>query len=435
MKRLSTFITLMLAAFMLQAQQANQINFDQLAKKIEKSNSEIADAKKSVKVNTWITRGGLYAEVYESQLLNAYPGMDMQTFGLIIGKPLQQTQEDVDGVAVDKYTMERINFFFVNGKLDHWEVTKPLVENPLDIAFESYNKAIELDNGGKKTKKIVEGLNKLKGDFVNEGSNAYSLKNYKKAFENFAKAIKIGKNPLLNHKDTAIYYYTALSAQLAGLYEDALPYYKQALDLNFTSGGSIYFNIFDAYKSLGKAEEGVTYLEDGFLKYPQNSNILFSLISYYLDKGEDPNKIIGLIDKAIEQEPSNSSLYFAKGTLFDRLGNVDEAVSAYSKAIELKSDYFDAYYNIGALYFNIGVKYVEEANKVPANDTEKYDELMDKANKEFKMALPYMEKARNVNPESKEVLDALKNIYFRFRNESDDFMNKYNEVNEKIKSL
>jgi len=435
MKRLSTFITLMLAAFMLQAQQANQINFDQLAKKIEKSNNEIADAKKSVKVNTWITRGDLYTEVYESQLLNAYPGMDFQAFGIVVGKPMQQTQEETDGVAIDKYVMERVDFFFINGKLDHWKFTKPLIEKPLDIAYESYNKAIELDNGGKKSKKIIEGLSKLKGDLVNEGSNLYARKDYKGAFENFVKVVKIGEKPLLNHKDTAIYYYTALSAQLAGLYEEALPYYEKALKLDFTSEGSIYFNIFDAYRSLGKADEGVKYLEDGFLKYPQNTSILFSLIGYYLDKGENADRIIELINKAISQEPNNSSLYFAKGTLYDRLGNEDLADSAYSKAIEIDSNYFDAYYNLGVLYFNIGVKYLEEANKVPANETEKYDEIMENAGKEFKKAMPYMEKAREIKPDSKEVLEALKSIYFRFRNESEELMNKYNEVNEKIKSL
>ena len=60
---------------------------------------------------------------------------------------------------------------------------------------------------------------------------------------------------------------------------------------------------------------------------------------------------------------------------------------------------------------------------------------MAKANVEFRKSLPYMEKALEINSNSKEVLEALKNIYFRFRSESDEMNKKYQETNEKLKSL
>ena len=241
--------------------------------------------------------------------------------------------------------------------------------------------------------------------------------------------------PQLNHKDTAIYYYTALSAQLAGDFENAIDYYKQSIALNFTSEGTAYYNIYDAYKSLGKADEGVGYLEDGFMKFPKNSNILYSLINHYINNGDDPSKILVYIDKAIEDDSSNASLLFAKGTLFDRLNNIDEAVAAYTKAIEIDPTMFDAYYNIGAIYFNNGVKLVEEANKVPAKEVERYDALMANANDEFKKAMQYMEKAYGINPSSKEAMEALKNIYFRFRSDSDEMNAKYQDFNEKLKDM
>jgi hypothetical protein len=60
---------------------------------------------------------------------------------------------------------------------------------------------------------------------------------------------------------------------------------------------------------------------------------------------------------------------------------------------------------------------------------------MEKANAEFKNSMPYMEQAYKVNPNSKESIEALKNIYFRFRNESQEMMDKYNEFNEKSKQM
>jgi tetratricopeptide (TPR) repeat protein len=331
--------------------------------------------------------------------------------------------------------MERVNFYFNNGQLERWEVTKPIVDKPLDIAYNSFQKAIELDTKGKSTKNIQEDLIKLKGLYISEGSNQYTLKDYKGAFESFKRVIEIGKLPILNHKDTAIYYYAGLSAQLAGLLEESIPYYEQSIELGFTNEGAVYFNMFDAYKNLSKADEGLKYLEEGFLKYPKNTNILFTLISYYIDKQEDPAKILVYIDKAIETEPNNSSLHFAKGTLYDRLGDWENAVTSYKKAIEIDPNFFDAYYNIGALYFNKGVKYIEEASKVPARELEKYDALMEKANAEFKNSLPYMEQAYKVNPNSKETIEALKNIYFRFRTESQELNDKYIEFNEKSKQM
>lgn len=435
MKRIILVLSLVLGINMIYAQTSKEIKFDQYAKKIEKSDAEIQDPKKNIKDGTWFTRAELMMDVYDAQLLRAYTGMDAPTFMLVVGKPLSQTQEVVDDVAVDKYVMERVNFFFVNGKLESWEVTKPLVDNPLDIAFESIKKVVEIDVNAKKIKKVQENLIKVKGLYINEGSNYYTRKDYKNAYLNFNKVIEIGQMPQLNHKDTAIYYYAALSAQLAGDFESAIKYYDKAIEFNFTSEGTAYYYAFDAFKSLGNADGGVKYLEEGFVKFPKNTNILFGLIQYYVDKGEDPSKVLTYIDKALSEEPNNATLHFAKGTVYDRLKESEEAAKSYLKAIEIDQKFFDAYYNLGAVYFNNGVKLVEASNKVPAKDVDKYDALMAKANVEFKKALPYMEKALEINNASRDALEALKNIYFRFRSESDEMNKKFQEYNEKLKNM
>ncbi len=435
MKRLTLFFSMLITASLLNAQTSKEINFEQYTKKVEKSDAEIQDPKKNVKDAVWISRGELMMDIYDAQILRAYVGMDTNSFMLVVGKPMQKELIHEEGTLVKKYVMERVNFYFTDGKLDRWEVTKPVIEKPLDIALESFKKAIEIDAAGKRAKKLKENLVRLKGLYINEGSNAYTFKNYALAFEHFKKVIEISNLPILNHKDTAIYYYAGLSAQLAGLNAECIPYYEKAIELGFTSEGSAYYNLYDAYKSLGRLEEGAKMLEQGFIKFPKNTNILFSLISYYIDKQDDPTKIIVYIDKAIESEPNNATLYFAKGTLFDRLGDFDNSFAAYQKAVELDPKFFDAYYNIGALFFNKGVKYLEEANKVPAKELDKYDALMEKANQEFKKALPHMERAYEVNPNSREVIEALKNIYFRFRKENSEYDTKFQEFNQKLKEM
>ncbi len=435
MKRLSIILVFFFGINMIYAQTGVKINFDQLKKKVERSNEDIQNPKKNIKEGTWISRAQLMMEIYESQLLNTRVGMVPQEFILIAGQPKERIQEEQDGNLVEKFVTERAIFYFMNNQLEKWDVLNPVVEKPLDIALESLNKAIELDVKGKKTKDIAEQLNKLKGFYVSDGSNYYAFKKYDLAYECFKKVINIGLMPQLNHKDTVIYYYAGLSAQLANKNTEAIDLYKKAIELGYSSEGNAYFNIDEAYKANGDNDSGLQYLEDGFVKFPKNQNVMFSLINHYLVKGDDPSKILVLLDKAISDEPTNASLHFAKGTLYDRLGQMDNAILSYQEAIKINPQYFDAYYNIGALYFNKGAKLVEEANKLPAREIEKYDALMAKANVEFKNSLPFMIKANEVNPTDKNTLEALKNIYFRFRTESQEMNSKYLEFNEKLKSL
>ena len=49
---------------------------------------------------------------------------------------------------------------------------------------------------------------------------------------------------------------------------------------------------------------------------------------------------------------------------------------------------------------------------------------------EFKRSIPIMEKALEISPKNKATVETLKNLYFRFRTESDTMQKKYEEINE-----
>lgn len=436
MKKLTTILLLLIGFNIANAQSGGSVNFDQLKKKIEKSNADTENIKKNIKETFWIERAELFMETYEANLYNSISGSDLGTFKLLLGSQLKNTvQEELEGVLVTKLITEKTIFYFVNDKLEKWEVLSPVVENSLEKALECLKKAQEIDVAGKKVKNTNESLIKLKGLFISEGSNCYSFKNYLCAFNSFKNVILVGEMPKLNQKDTAIYYYAALSAQLAGKNQEAIELYKKSMELGYTSEGNIYSNLEQSYKAIGDNETGLKYLEEGFAKYPNNKGLLLNLINYYLTKNEDPSKVIGYLEKAISDDPTNASIYHAKGTLYDKLNDFDKAIEAYNKAIEVNPQFTDPYFNIGAIYYNKAIKFLEEANKVPARELEKYDALIGKANVEFKLALPFMEKANELTPNDKFTLESLKNIYFRYRNESEDMKSKYNAVIEKLQSL
>jgi tetratricopeptide (TPR) repeat protein len=435
MKRVILTLGAFLAVATVIAQTAKQTDFAKIEKNIEKSKANLDNPKKNVAPKTWISHGNVLRDAYESMLLGTRMEMPIAEYNLLVGKPNEQMDEVNGEETYTVLKMDRINFYFFDGLLNSWVVTKPITaSDPLVEALSCYKKAIELDTKAKSGKDIIESLTKLKYNFISEGLNSYKRKDFENANRNFALSVEVGEMPQVNSVDTAIVYYAAIAAQLAGKPENAIELFNKSIKMGYFADGNVYSSLNDAYVSLEKADEGLQYLELGFSKFPNNQTLLYGLINYYLSKGDDPNKVLVYLNAAKEKEPTNASLLFAEGTLHDKLENFDLAVVAYTKAIELDPNFFDAYYNLGALHYNKGVKYQEEANKLPAREFEKYDALMLKASTEFKNSIPFMEKATELNPNEKLTIETLKNLYFRFRTESKEYMDKYNAILEKIDS-
>ena len=108
------------------------------------------------------------------------------------------------------------------------------------------------------------------------------------------------------------------------------------------------------------------------------------------------------------------------------VGLQEKSIEQYKMAIELDPTYFEAYYNLGVLFYNNGLKYSEQAGK--ENDDTKYQAKKNASDDAFKKAVPYMELAyeanqkaltAHANPELKKnrdtVLDVLKSLYYRLK--------------------
>ena len=112
------------------------------------------------------------------------------------------------------------------------------------------------------------------------------------------------------------------------------------------------------------------------------------MIQIYMDLDKTDEALENL-EKAIAQDPTKPRYYFAQGALYEKLGNEQKAIDTYKKTMEVDPTFFNAYYNLGALYYNKGVQQVEVANAVPANEKEKYDAEVAKADEWFAKALPF----------------------------------------------
>jgi tetratricopeptide (TPR) repeat protein len=312
------------------------------------------------------------------------------------------------------------------------ENDKKLSDDPLTIAFDSYLKALELDEKNHISKSVKIKLTLLVGELTNQAVAAFNEEKYEKALKSFEEVLSIEKTPIYkedpNSVDTVIIFNAGLAAYNAQNYDKAIEYYKEAAKYKY-NGAKTYSLIASSYFQKKDTTAALQILQDGLKEYSENGALLVEVINVYLNANK-VEQAMKYLDLAIEQDPKNSSYYFAKGTLYDKLQNTDEAINCYAKAIEFKDDYFDAYYNLGALYYNRGVKQVDVANAVPSSQPDKYEVEKNKADVEFKKAIPYMEKAHEINPTDKFTMESLKTLYYRLK-----MLDKHAEIIEKLKNL
>lgn len=310
---------------------------------------------------------------------------------------------------------------------------KKLSSDPLTVAYDSYMKALQLDDKDRFSKSVKIKLTLLIGDLTNQAVAGFNEEAYEKAMKSFEQIMAIEQTPVYkaedpNAVDTVIIFNAGLAAYNAKQYDKAIEYYKQAAKYKY-NGAKTYSLIANSYFQKKDTAGALQVLQDGLKEYSDNGILLVEVINVYLNA----NKIdaaMKYLDIAIAQDPKNASYFFAQGTLYDKLQKPEEASTSYLKAIEYKEDYFDAYYNLGALYYNKGVKQVDVANLVPSSQPDKYELEKDKADIEFKKAIPYMEKAHEINPTDKFTLESLKTLYYRLK-----MLDKHAEIIEKMKSI
>jgi tetratricopeptide (TPR) repeat protein len=295
-----------------------------------------------------------------------------------------------------------------------------LVQNPVDEAYKSYMKAAELDETGKNPGLKVK-LTFFIPTLTNAAVEAFHAENYQKATEYFEQVLSLEQTNLLKadmKTDTAIMFNAGLSAVSSKQYDKAIKYFTECANLGYQAN-SCYSQMIKTYQVLGDTVKSISLMKEGMIKFPNDQNIQVQLINYYLTH-KQVDEALGFLDRAIANDNKNPSFYFAKGGCLDKLGRQDDAIQAYLKAIELKPDYGDAYYNLSVIYVNRGVKQFEIANAVPTNEQARYEVEKNKADNQFKLAIPYLENAVKYNSKDASIRSQLKNLYYRLK-----MMDKY----------
>lgn len=289
-----------------------------------------------------------------------------------------------------------------------------LVENPLNKSLDAFIKTIELDKREDFKEEIYQNIASISDNYYTNGVNEYN-KNTKEGFlaaaQNFAKVYEV--KSLLGQKDLDALSNAGLCYLRIEDYQNTIKIYEQ-LKTDGYNKPEVYSNLATAYLSTDNETKTEEVLKEGVAKFPQDQSLMIASINLYL-KQNKPDEAINVIDKAIALDPNNHTLYFAKGDCYSKEGNLEEAKKAYEQAIEKKPDYLDALYNLGAMYVNAAVPKLEEANELPFSEQDKYNNLLKEADELIRKALPYMEKAHQMDSSDIVIKTALKEIYARLK--------------------
>lgn len=295
-------------------------------------------------------------------------------------------------------------------------------EETSTIAMDSYKAAIA--NKNKKydpTDEITFKMNLLRMQFLNQGVEFFNKKDYKVAYQMFASGAEVMS--VVGTTDSLAHYNAGLAAERQEKYDTAAIHYKECVKVGY-NGAEMYNSLISALLQSGQNDEAGKYLAEAGTKYPGNKDLLITEVNYHLKAG-NKEAAQKATNKAIEKDPKNPLLHWVVGTIYDELKQYDMAESSYKKAIELKADYFDALYNLGAMYHNSGVEALKKIEDITDNTL--YQDEKKKADQKFADALPYLEKCRTIDAKDVNTMIMMKNCYGRL-NQQD----KWKEMNDLI---
>lgn len=289
----------------------------------------------------------------------------------------------------------------------------------------------------------------MMGEVSNLAVGKYKAKKYDESADFFQSAALMN-SMMTGKKDTSNFYNACISAQKAKDPVKMFDYNKKMIDLKIATPYN-YQTIYDAKLMLKDTATAMEYLKAGRKAFPNDVYLMNRETEIFLQKGQQ-DKALANLQAAIEKEPTNPQLQLVLGNVYDNLANpkgksgkdttkpadydnlIKNAAEHYQKAIDLKpsnqDSYFNALYNLGALYNNYGgTLYNKSLEKTTiAELAKKQKEYEAQSNEYYKKAIPYLEQALAIKNDDKATMSALRKLYYLTGNEA-----KGKEMSDKLK--
>lgn len=320
----------------------------------------------------------------------------------------------------------------------------------MNIAADAYEKVLFLNKKSKYAAEAKLGLQEMINILLMSAQLDQTSKEYLKGSK------KIYRGYRLSKKDTIYLYYAASLAKDGQDYNAAINYYEKLIELGYTGikeefyatkkgtkeetkfgtkeernialkkgeyiiprskftkskKGAILKNMTFIYINEGDTEKATLLMKKAREESPDDTNLMYAEAEMYYKSGDMLN-YKSVINEIIINDPKNPDLYYNLGVASAKNNEKEEALIYYTKALELNPDYTEALINKAQLILDNESAIVKEMNSLGTSnaDYDKYDLLKKKKNDLYLEALPYLESASRLRPESMDIIKTLKGIY------------------------
>ena len=250
-------------------------------------------------------------------------------------------------------------------------------------------------------------------------SELHNNKEYKNAIRAYDYAITLpkeiylmGRVPfLVDSVAGELRFYQAIAMWQDGNPTDAVGTFAEARKLGYTKKEAFDYALSCAVEAKNEATI-VAIAEEAMPIYgKQDGQYVRILINAYLNAQnyEGANKII---DEAIANDPNSAELVNLKGCLVENQSSIEEALPFFKKAVELDPTSSKANFDLGRYYYNKAVKVRDEKTDLAGA------ELAKLTNPLYQQALPYLEKAFELDNTNYDAKNALRAIYYQLGDEA-----------------
>ena len=292
-------------------------------------------------------------------------------------------------------------------KLMQQPVDEDMMNELLTSAFGAYMEALPLDSvpeldkngapklnkdGSKKIKtkysnEIIGALTSHMGDIANAGNVYLQASKWAEAAESFG-----------NYADIASSAFAIANGVAA---PDSV-----LSQVRFFQGYSQYQikDFANAYENFDKARK-LGYTENNIVDFQTSS--LANMVQTMLDNDEF-EKANDFINNALKNDPMNGTLHDIKGFTTELKEGVEAALPFYRKAAEVDPGYANARFDVGRCLYLLAQQIIDDNPEATTKD------LVPKIKPFYDEAIPFLEKAIELDPENSKAKSVLDDILYKF---------------------
>jgi len=260
----------------------------------------------------------------------------------------------------------------------------------LKIAQDALAEAKKLDTKGAEKDNIALAETNVTNAVRNGGVLAYNKKDYKTAYEKFVAAT------VINPQDTAMYLNAGIAARNIEDYPGMITQFKKVIALNSPQSKDLYSEIIST--ALAKQKDttaALAVIKEATAKFPDNTDWIKTETQIYIDRG-DAAKSEQMLVALAAKEPTNPNYQVLLGNIY------------FSQALKLQND----------------------RNKIDSKKVKEFNDVTTKMNAMLDKALPFYQKALELDSKNQGALETLKTIY-AFRNDTKN----YEDIKKRLDAL